>query len=564
MLAAALRGVVYVAPALLSCLLVFAVTATIDLGGAGTLELALWWIGLSAGATAVLYGADRLARRLLPLVALLRVSLAFPDRLPGRLRTAAGGLAPARLIHDLARARADDDEDPAVAAARLLRLVAALGDHDGLTRGHSERVRAYARVIGEELGLDRDALDRLNWAALLHDVGKLAVSARILGKDGPPTDEEWDELRRHPEEGMRMAAPLTSWLGVWGEAIGDHHERWDGGGYPCGLSGDAISLGGRIVAVADVFDVLTSHRPYARAVSRDAALAEITRSSGSQFDPEVVRALLSSSFGRPRIAYGPLAWLAHTPIVARALHIPSGVVQMGAAALAAGAIAGGAIAADVRAPATGAERVPLVAGASTTFGTSGIPDSPRVADPVAARQRPDPARPARTPAAPRASSASAADPGSAPSAPTGTPAAPACGVVSGACDGPGPPASGLVERLPLPEAVEELPLPDVVDELPVPDVVDELPLPEVAAEVPLPDVVEDLPVPEVIEQVPVPAPPVAPPTVEAPIPVQTGGEGLPGVEVPRLGSEAPPTPGVGGSPPEAPDAEVRVPGVGGG
>src|SRR4029079_16006149 len=117
---------------------------------------------------------------------------------------------------------------------------------------------------GRELGLDARALDLLNWAALLHDVGKLEVPHRILAKPGKPTEEEWEILRTHPRSGAELAAPLREWLGPWSAAIEQHHERWDGTGYARRLAADEISLAGRIVAVADVFDVITSTRSYKR------------------------------------------------------------------------------------------------------------------------------------------------------------------------------------------------------------------------------------------------------------------------------------------------------------
>ena len=141
-------------------------------------------------------------------------------------------------------------------------LVGALNSHDRLTRGHSERVRAYTKMIAEELKLEPDEIDLLHWAGLLHDIGKLEVPAEILNKPSQPTEEEWEILRTHPEAGMRLVAPLREWLGEWGDAVGQHHERWDGKGYPNGLAETDISFAARIVSVADVFDVITSVRSY--------------------------------------------------------------------------------------------------------------------------------------------------------------------------------------------------------------------------------------------------------------------------------------------------------------
>src|SRR5262249_32755509 len=148
---------------------------------------------------------------------------------------------------------------------------------------------------------------------------------------GTLTAEEWEILKRHPIEGERLAAPLEPWLGSWAMAIGEHHERWDGLGYPRGLSSTGISRAARIVAVADAYEVMTSTRSYKAPVSAAAARAELTECAGKQFDPAIVKAFLRISIGRLRWMLGPLALLAQLPVSARmrsALH--------GAASVAAG------------------------------------------------------------------------------------------------------------------------------------------------------------------------------------------------------------------------------------
>ena len=199
------------------------------------------------------------------------------------------------------------------AAENLLVLVAALSTHDRLTRGHSERVRAYSELIGEELQLSYDDRSKLRWAGLLHDVGKLYVPEEILNKPGRLTDEEFDIIKKHPEWGASLVAPLADWLGPWADAVGQHHERWDGKGYPHGLAGTDISLAARIVSVADVFDVITSVRSYKGASSLADARAEISRCAGTQFDPSVVRAFLNIGIGRVRRTMWPLTFLAQIP-----------------------------------------------------------------------------------------------------------------------------------------------------------------------------------------------------------------------------------------------------------
>src|SRR5438477_1556579 len=286
-----------------------------------------WWLGmilLASGVVSVLYA---LTRRLLPLGALLGLSLVFPDEAPSRFRLALAAGTVESLGERLRRA----SEAPTAqeSAEILLQLVAALDTQDPLTRGHAERVRAYSYSLGRQLGLQGDDLDHLNWAALLHDIGKLEVSTDILNKPGKPTDEEWDQLKKHPLFGETMVAPLREWLGEWIEAVGHHHERWDGKGYPRGIAGEEIPFAGRIVAIADVFDVITSARSYKEAGNATEGRAEIARCAGSQFDPRLVRAFVNLSLGRMRLVMGPVSWLSHAPILARLPLTPSFTAALG-------------------------------------------------------------------------------------------------------------------------------------------------------------------------------------------------------------------------------------------
>lgn len=222
-------------------------------------------------------------------------------------------------------------------------LAASLSRHDRATRGHSERVRALTDMIANELNLAELDRDRLRWSALLHDVGKLTVHPETLNKLGQLTEEELEQLRSHPLEGRRLISPLSSWLGEWSLAIEQHHESFDGNGYPFGLSGSKISLAARIVAVADAFDVMTSGRSYKKALSTKAARKELTRCAGSQFDPVIVRAFLDFSLGRLRWTVSPVSWIADVPFVARlgaAAHTiaTAGQIALGASALTVGGI----------------------------------------------------------------------------------------------------------------------------------------------------------------------------------------------------------------------------------
>ena len=318
----------------------------------------LWWLGLTAAATGVLIVVDRAARRLLPLAALLKLSLVFPDQTPSRFKTAMRAGSAKNLEKRMEELR-DGEASPADSAALLLELVAALNSHDRVTRGHCERVRGYAVLIGEDLGLAAEELDRLNWSALLHDVGKLSVPSAILNKPGRPDDEEWQLLKAHPLFGETLVEPLRPWLGEWIEAVGYHHERWDGAGYPRGVAGDAIPLPGRIVAVADVYDVITSARSYKDAGSAVAGREEISRCAGSQFDPRVVRAFLGVSLGRMRLIMGPLSWLSHAPILSQIPFGAIGSAVSGAAGVLAVATAGGLVTKAVT-PARAAAKAPAI------------------------------------------------------------------------------------------------------------------------------------------------------------------------------------------------------------
>ncbi len=339
--AALLRGCIWLAPLAVSVVFVRFASQVVP-APAGSLWLfLLWWLGLSALATVVLVLVDRATRRVLPLAALLRLSLVFPDQAPSRFKVALRSGSVERLRDRVAATEAAAAAiTPSDSAARLLELVAALNIHDSLTRGHCERVRAYSVMIGEELGLTAAELDLLNWAALLHDVGKLLVPGEILAKTGKPSAEEWGVLRRHPLFGEELVEPMREWLGVWTEAIGFHHERWDGTGYPHGLQGESIPLAGRIVAVADVFDVMTSSRSYKKGGAASEARAELARCAGSQFDPAVVRAFLNVSLGRMRLVMGPLSWLAHAPLLGRLPLTPAMGTLAGAFTVAAGSAAG--------------------------------------------------------------------------------------------------------------------------------------------------------------------------------------------------------------------------------
>lgn len=253
----------------------------------------IWWLIVAGGALLVALLVQRLARRLLPMAMLLHLALVFPDTAPSRFSMALRSNSTRQLKRRIDEGVVDQDSTPQEAAVALLELSAALSVHDRMTRGHAERVRAYAVMIGEQLELEEDDLQKLHWSALLHDVGKLDVSGAILNKPGKPDEVELKSLRAHPARGGEYMAPLEDWLGEWTLAASQHHERHDGEGYPLQLAGDEISLSARIVAVADAYDVMTSTRSYKTAMDPQKARAELLNCSGTQFDPEIVRAFLS-------------------------------------------------------------------------------------------------------------------------------------------------------------------------------------------------------------------------------------------------------------------------------
>jgi hypothetical protein len=176
-------------------------------------------------------------------------------------------------------------------------------------------VRALTDLLAQELRLCEADADRLRWAAFLHDIGKLRVPAQVLNKRGPLTPREWSLIGRHPAEGSAMAAPLRPWLGEWIDAIDQHHERYDGGGYPHGFERRHIALAARIVAVADSFETMTAVRSYNRPKTVVEARRELVRCAGTHFDPRVVRGFLGVSVGQLRWTVGLAAWIAELPII---------------------------------------------------------------------------------------------------------------------------------------------------------------------------------------------------------------------------------------------------------
>jgi response regulator RpfG family c-di-GMP phosphodiesterase len=175
--------------------------------------------------------------------------------------------------------------------ATLETLGAALDSRDVGTEAHSRRVHGYALATARLHGLMEEELVDLAHGVLLHDIGKIGIPDNILLKPGSLSSEEWAIMRRHPEIGKRLIENIPFLKGAV-PIVYCHHERWDGTGYPQGLKGAAIPLGARIFMVVDAFDAMTFDRPYSRAISFEAAKAEIRRCAGSHFDPAVVASFL--------------------------------------------------------------------------------------------------------------------------------------------------------------------------------------------------------------------------------------------------------------------------------
>ncbi|MEM7483079.1 MAG: HD-GYP domain-containing protein [Acidobacteriota bacterium] len=189
------------------------------------------------------------------------------------------------LVHSFEQSQTDRESSYVEAIGAV---VAAVDARDQETSGHSFRVAQYAVALARSMNIHRpDFLRAIEWGALLHDVGKIAVPDAILRKVGPLTEEEWHIMRQHANWGYEILADVK-FLKPALSVVYSHHERWDGAGYPRGLSGEEIPLTARIFAVVDTYDAITSERPYRRAKGHKEAIEELERVAGSQLDPDVV------------------------------------------------------------------------------------------------------------------------------------------------------------------------------------------------------------------------------------------------------------------------------------
>jgi putative nucleotidyltransferase with HDIG domain len=171
----------------------------------------------------------------------------------------------------------------------LQALTAALEARDSETHGHSERVVTFSLRLGREYGLNAAEMKALEFGALLHDIGKIGVPDAILRKPAKLTDEEWERMREHPLHGQQILRGIKFLEGA-ARVVAQHHEKWDGSGYPLGLKGEEVDICARIFAVADAFDAITSDRVYRKGRPYEAAVAELDEWAGRQFDPKIVAA----------------------------------------------------------------------------------------------------------------------------------------------------------------------------------------------------------------------------------------------------------------------------------
>jgi putative nucleotidyltransferase with HDIG domain len=169
----------------------------------------------------------------------------------------------------------------------LSTVLQTLSMRDAMTARHSAAVARYAREVARMLGLDAREQDLIHTAALLHDIGKFILPDSVLFANRKLTDQEWELIKLHPEQGAKLVERIEGY-GPVAEIVLHHHERFSGGGYPTGIAGERIPLGSRIISAADTYDVMTSRDSYRRPVSSEAALAELRRVAGTQLDPRVV------------------------------------------------------------------------------------------------------------------------------------------------------------------------------------------------------------------------------------------------------------------------------------
>jgi HD-GYP domain-containing protein (c-di-GMP phosphodiesterase class II) len=256
-----------------------------------TATLREWlWLGISPKLQPTLHGWTALSDLLLSSVGLLVALVAVDDPGAGLLIMPLVGLLAIFAVERKARLAQALELSRAYRGTTLL-LGDVLEADDEYTGIHSQSVVALSVAVADGLGLDSSARRNIEFGALLHDVGKIAVPKEIINKPGPLTPDEWLVIKAHTIEGQRMLDRVGGLLSEVGRIVRSSHERWDGSGYPDGLAGDEIPLGATIVSCCDAFNAMTTDRPYRPARSPEEALAELHSESGKQFNPAVVAVL---------------------------------------------------------------------------------------------------------------------------------------------------------------------------------------------------------------------------------------------------------------------------------
>jgi len=179
-------------------------------------------------------------------------------------------------------------ESPRIRVSTINAIISTPREKNKREEQHSNRVSVLCKSMGEALGLPNNNIEELKSVGLLHDIGKIGIDENILNKPGKLTENDWKEIKLHPEIGYRILSTVNEMAEMANDVL-HHHEKWDGKGYPSGLKGEDIPFVSRIIAVADSYDAMTSYRAYKKALSEEDAINEIMRCSGTQFDPEIAR-----------------------------------------------------------------------------------------------------------------------------------------------------------------------------------------------------------------------------------------------------------------------------------
>jgi diguanylate cyclase (GGDEF)-like protein/putative nucleotidyltransferase with HDIG domain len=190
-------------------------------------------------------------------------------------------------------------EGPKMRKKTIRAIINTLQERNKREEAHSFRVSVLCEKMGEVIGLPEGDIEELKTIGLLHDIGKIAIEENILNKPGKLTEDEWGEIKRHPEIGYRILSTVND-MSEMANYVLAHHERWDGTGYPKGLKGYEIPLQARIMSIADTFDAMTSERSYRDALSEEVAMSEIQKNAGVQFDPELVKVFIEKVLDKPQ------------------------------------------------------------------------------------------------------------------------------------------------------------------------------------------------------------------------------------------------------------------------